>query len=290
MKKEPKVSVIINCLDGEKFVTKCISSVLNQNYNNLEIIFWDNKSNDQTANIIKKIPTKKIKYFQSKKTLPLYKAKNLAIKKAKGEYLAFLDIDDYWEKEKIKYQIDTIIKENSELVYTNHWIKKGKKKFIFSKSNLPSGFIIKDILKNYPISLSTVLMKKSLCLKYRKFSENYNIISDFDLIFKISLKNKISSINKPLATYLIHDSNTSEKSLNLRVKDMEQWIKFNKKILKKYNVFKDCKNIIERNNYLKLKYFIISNKRNIFFNNLHLVKKPFLKFKLYFHFIINTLK
>ena len=56
-----------------------------------------------------------------------------------------------------------------------------------------------------------------------------------------------------------------KKSLNLRVKDMEQWIKFNKRILKEYDVFKYCKNIIERNNYLKLKYFIISNKRNFFF-------------------------
>ena len=57
-------------------------------------------------------------------------------------------------------------------------IKKGKKKFIFSNP-IYSGFIIKDILKYYPITLSTVLMKKTLCLKYRKFSENYNIISDF---------------------------------------------------------------------------------------------------------------
>ena len=70
---------------------------------------------------------------------------------------------------------------------------------------------------------------------------------------------------------------------------MEQWINLIK-ILKEYDVFKHCKNIIERNNYLKLKYFIIKNNRNNFFNNLHLIKKPFLKFKLYLHFIINTLK
>ena len=73
MKKEnkPLVSVIINCHNGEKFLKDCISSIINQSYNNLELIFWDNKSEDNSAKIIKEFEDKRIKYFYSEKFFSL---------------------------------------------------------------------------------------------------------------------------------------------------------------------------------------------------------------------------
>ena len=84
--KNYKVSVIVNCLNGERFVNRSIKSILNQSYQNFEIIFWDNKSIDNSLKIVKKLQKEnnKIRIFSSKKTIKLYEARNKAIQKAKG--------------------------------------------------------------------------------------------------------------------------------------------------------------------------------------------------------------
>ena len=96
----PLISVIINCYNGEKFLKKSIESVINQTYSNWEIIFWDNLSNDNSKKIVNHYTDKRIKYFGAKNFTKLYEARNLAIEKASGEYIAFLDVDDWWTNNK----------------------------------------------------------------------------------------------------------------------------------------------------------------------------------------------
>ena len=99
-KKKKLISIIINCYNGEKYLTQTIKSVLRQTYRNWEIIFFDNNSKDNSVKIIKKFKDKRIKFYTSKNkfVLPLYRARNLAITKAKGEFITFLDVDDTWKK------------------------------------------------------------------------------------------------------------------------------------------------------------------------------------------------
>ena len=74
-----KISVIINCLNGERYLDQCLKSILNQKYKNIEIIFFDNLSSDNSKNIIRNFSDERIKFFSSKKKLPLYHARNQAI-------------------------------------------------------------------------------------------------------------------------------------------------------------------------------------------------------------------
>ena len=113
------VSIIMNCHNGEKFINRSIRSILKQKYQNFEIIFYDNFSNDNTRKIIKQYKDKRINYYKSNKRLKLYDARNKAIKKSKGEYITFLDVDDEWHKEKLKYQIEQFYKFNHDVSYTN---------------------------------------------------------------------------------------------------------------------------------------------------------------------------
>ncbi len=99
-KKLPLVSIIVNCFNGEKFLSQSIKTIFDQTYTNWEIIFWDNKSSDKSREIIKSFKDRRIKYFYSKKYNTLYKSRNLAIKKTKGDYICFLDTDDLWNKKK----------------------------------------------------------------------------------------------------------------------------------------------------------------------------------------------
>ena len=95
-KKLPLVSIILNCYNSAKFLKKSINSVVGQSYQNWELIIFDNFSSDNTKlEVLKFKKIKKIRYFKSKKLFNLYHARNLAIEKAKGSLITFLDADDW---------------------------------------------------------------------------------------------------------------------------------------------------------------------------------------------------
>ena len=110
-KTKPLVSIIVNCFNGEKYLKESLDSILNQTYKNWEIIFWDNRSTDQSSKIFKSYKDQRFKYFYAFEHTLLYKARNEAIKKADGELLAFLDVDDWWEKDKAHEKIDKSIQD-----------------------------------------------------------------------------------------------------------------------------------------------------------------------------------
>ena len=103
--KNPLVSVIMNCFNGELFLRDSIESVINQTYENWELIFWDNRSKDKSAEIFKSYKDKRLKYFYADEHVTLYKARNLAIDQSKGDFISFIDTDDLWNKNKLELQI-----------------------------------------------------------------------------------------------------------------------------------------------------------------------------------------
>ena len=263
---KPLVSVIMNCFNGDKFLKRSVKSVLNQSYKNIELIFWDNLSTDKSEIIIKKFKDKRIKYFKSKKFLTLYNARNFAIKKAKGNFISFLDADDWWDKNKIKKQLD-ILKKNTkiDIVYSNYYIFNhyNKKKRLVSKNLLPEGFITQNLLDNYRVGILTVLIKKKIFLK-EKFNKNYNIIGDFDFIIRISEAKNFLCIQQPLAYYRVHANNYSTKNLNLQFFELYEWLKKNKIIFNKKGYSLKYQILILVKIKIKIIVFKILSKFNFF--------------------------
>src|SRR5437868_4501867 len=101
----PLVSVIMNCLNGEQFLRDAIDSVIAQTYANWEIVFWDNASTDASASIAQSYHDDRIRYFRGDSTVPLGHARNLAIQKSRGTFIAFLDCDDLWLPTKLEKQL-----------------------------------------------------------------------------------------------------------------------------------------------------------------------------------------
>ena len=124
MTDNPLISIIMNCYNGEKYLQEALDSVINQTYKNWELIFWDNQSTDKSTNIVHSYNDNRIKCFYSKKHTLLYEARNLAIEKSQGGYLAFLDVDDYWDLTKLEKQM-LVFSKNSEvaIVYSNYSFK-----------------------------------------------------------------------------------------------------------------------------------------------------------------------
>ena len=220
----------MNCYNGEKYLNESISSLLSQNYKNWELIFWDNCSNDQSKKIFLKLKDKRLKYFKNKKFKNLYDSRNLAIKKAKGKFVCFLDTDDFWKKNKLSKQVRLFKKDkNLKFVYSNFFqLTQNTKKFkIFKNYTLPEGNISQKIIDDYCIGVLTVMIERKIFDKY-SFNKKFNIIGDFDLFFRLSKKLNIKCVQEPLAYYRIHDENYSRLKLIENLNEINIWLKKNK--------------------------------------------------------------
>ena len=252
----PLVSIIMNCHNGEKYLKKSIKSVISQNYKNWELIFWNNQSKDNSKKIFKLFKDKRLKYFESKKFQKLYEARNSAIKNAKGEYICFLDTDDWWVNSKLKNQLNLFSRDrNLKFIYSNFYLFDQKKKItkIYYKNLLPEGNITQKLLDRYCIGVLTVMIKKEI-FKNELFNRNYNIIGDFDLFLRLSMKYKIKCIQQPLAYYRLHNNNYSKLRLKEYVEEVSVWLK---KMKKEKNNKKYSFNNVEIMQFkLKIKEFL----------------------------------
>ena len=104
----PYISVIINCYNGEQFLRQAIDSVLNQNFQDWELIFWDNQSTDDSATILASYGDERIHYFYAETHSALGEARSCALAQANGRWVGFLDVDDLWFPEKLQRQVDAI--------------------------------------------------------------------------------------------------------------------------------------------------------------------------------------
>ena len=226
----PLVSIIMNCYNGETYLNDAVKSIISQKYKNFEVIFWDNQSRDNSSLIYKSFKDKRLKYYYAKKHTSLYRARNLAIKKAKGKLIAFLDTDDIWLKDKLSSQIEKFKNKKVCLVYSNYYILNqvtGLKKIAYKKI-LPEGLIYKDLLKNYFLGIGTVITKKDLFLKRKKyFNEKFNIIGDFDNFIRISKNNYFSCVQYPLSIYRIHNKSFSNLTYKMHIDELKFWVKKN---------------------------------------------------------------
>ena len=105
MINEPLVSILMNCYNGQEYLREALNSIINQQYKNWELIFWDNQSKDNSIKIFSDYKDKRFKLFRAEKHTVLYEARNLAIKKTSGELIAFLDTDDIWLPDKLTKQV-----------------------------------------------------------------------------------------------------------------------------------------------------------------------------------------
>ena len=260
IKNSPLVSVIINCFNGEKYLHEAIDSVLSQSYTNWEIIFWDNRSSDSSAEITKSYKEQRIKYYYAPRHTKLYEARNLAIAQANGELFAFLDCDDFWYEDKLIKQVELFKDNEVGFAYTNLHLKNentGSLKKCFKK--LESGYVFEKLIRKYNVSFSTVIISKTFWLKIpTKFNNNYNIIGDYDLVLRLSKICKASSIIEPLSYYRIHTSNES-KNRKQTNQELEDWLNKNADMLGDNSTFvyqriimNKCIMSILSNNYLNL--------------------------------------
>ena len=195
------VSVIIPYYRKKQYISRTLKSVINQSYKKLEIIIIYDDDNKEELKFLKQITLKdrRIKILVNKKNLGVGLSRNKGIKKSRGEYIAFLDADDLWLKDKIKNQISFMKRKEITFSHTSYSIVNSQN-MILSKRNAKNFLKLNDLIKSCDIGLSTVMIKKTH-LKTDKFP-NLKTKEDFVLWLKLLSKNvKIYGIDKNLVQW-----------------------------------------------------------------------------------------
>ena len=199
IKNNASVDIILPNYNSEKFINESIQSVIKQNFQNWRLIIIDDNSDQKTKKILKKYENfKKIKIYWLKQNRGAAYCRNYGIKNSKSSYIAFLDSDDYWEKNKLKNQISFMKINNYKFTYTNY-TTIGEKKI---KIKPPYKLSFSSFIKNTSIGTSTMIVKRNI-IKNIKFT-NTKICEDYFFKCKILKKIKFAhGLNKYLTRYRI---------------------------------------------------------------------------------------
>ena len=223
----PLVSVIMNCYNGAKYLREAIDSVLAQTDARWEIVFWDNQSTDESAAIVKSYVDERIRYFYAPEHTVLYAARNLAIQHARGEFIAFLDVDDQWLPTKLVEQLALFDDPEIGMACGNFWIDSERhgRRWLASKRTLPSGWVLSALLENFYVGLLTLMVRRTALESLEVTCDpRYHVIGDFDLVLRLAARWKLACVQTPVAIYRLHGSNESTRHRDRQVQELELWL------------------------------------------------------------------
>ncbi len=220
------VSIVINCHNSARFLRETIDSILAQTYPFWEVVFYDNASADSTAEIIKSYNDLRFLYFYSETLVPLGKARNLALEKCKGEYIAFLDSDDLWlpgklEKNVPLFEVDT----ETGLVYSDVLYFKnegGETMQLYKYRKHYTGYCFHEMLVDYFLCISSCIIRRETLLNLDHwFNERLFVCEDPDLFLRLALISKCAFCPEVLTKYRLHTQSLTFQKRELFFTEMD---------------------------------------------------------------------
>lgn len=258
-----KISVLMNCYNGAKYLKEAIDSVYSQTFTDWEIVFIDNCSTDNSAEIAKSYG-EKIKYYKTEKNIPLGAARNFGLKYCEGEFISFLDTDDIWFSYTLSEQLEAIESKKYALVYGNQVnINKNSEIINVTNINFKEGNIFPDLLEQFDIPIVTTMLRKEILEKeFLNFDINVHGSEEYCLFMQLAVKNEFKVILKPLVKYRILATSLTNKSIEFRSKDrvytLNKIQRENIDIEKKFKV--EYKEAYARADYYNVQYLISIKK------------------------------
>ncbi len=202
------VSVIIPTFNRAHVLGKCIDSVLNQSYQNLEVIIIDDGSTDNTKSVLSHYKDHIKVIYQNNSGVS--SARNAGVANANGKYIAFLDSDDSWHKDKLKIQLEKFENNNIALMACNAELVDitGNRTIIYDDS-IPEFSILDffDIYCHPYLGIPNVVLLKDVFNEMNGFNEELKTAEDIDLFLRVALKYNVGLVNNILTE--IHVSNDS---------------------------------------------------------------------------------
>jgi len=253
MKQLPKISIIMNCYNSDSFLKEAIDSVYEQTFTDWEIIFWDNVSTDDSA-VIAKSFNEKLRYYLAEKNTNLGEARNLALQKARGKYICFLDCDDLFLKNKLSMQYRIMENNAYAMCYGSTAIINSEGKISRKEQvRCTSGQVFKHLLDRYEIKMVSVMIRHSV-LKDNNlwFASHLKFCPDHNLFMEIASRYNVGVISQFIAQYRVQVNSLSRQTLDLASVEIKYTLD---KILKRdesINIKYPCE---VKSAYSKLSYY-----------------------------------
>ncbi|KAB0668621.1 glycosyltransferase [Oryzomonas sagensis] len=217
----PLVSVVVTCFNYGKYVGKAIDSVLKQTYRNVEIIVVNDGSTDNTDEVMcNYLKNPKIVYIQQENQGQAV-AKNMGIKRSRGEFVAFLDADDRWCVEKLEKQMVCFDNERTGVVYCRaRYIDENNDSFDYEMTGTylqpRRGAVTKWLLFDNFVQFSSSIVRKSCFERFGGFNESLEMGIDWDLWLRISTAYEFDYVDDRLFYYRMGHSGQMSKNLEER--------------------------------------------------------------------------
>lgn len=214
------VSIIMPCYNCEATIKKTLDSVLTQSFDSFKLYCVNDGSTDQTGKILDKMALlhKNMQVIHQKNSGQT-KAKNHALKIVQGEYIAFCDSDDLWDKDKLMYQYAYMDKNRDVgLCYTDGYYidEKDNQHGLIGYNKQLQGSCLRHLLLGNAIVASSVMLRAKLLKKVGVFDEKLTACENWELWTRIASVSKLGILEKPLISYRRHANNMSHNLERMR--------------------------------------------------------------------------
>ena len=210
-------SVVIPLYNKETYVAKTLNSVLNQTYQNFEVIIVNDCSTDNSLDVVKAARDHRIKITEHSENKGLSASRNTGINAATHSYIAFLDADDYWDSIYLETIRNLVKKYPEESVFAAHYRENFKGKFFIPKSKFPHSAkgkseLVRDFfvinLGRLILTQSCIVVNKSVFKKVGYYDEDVTFAEDIDFYIRCFSDYNLAFHNQHLCTILCHDPNS----------------------------------------------------------------------------------
>lgn len=215
------ISVVIPAYNRGYIIRKCIESVLQQTYQNIEVIVVDDCSIDNTVSVVKSIKDPRVQCYMLEKNRGACFARNYGVERSNGEYIAFQDSDDFWKEDKLEKQLAFMENSGAELVFCG---MNRNDPLNNTSTYYPSDFsdkkdILEQLLENNAISTQTILIKRT-CMKKISFDITFRRYQDWDF----AIQAVAAGVKIAYMPYSLVDSVIQKNSISATVKSGEAYI------------------------------------------------------------------
>lgn len=214
----PRVSVVMNCYNGERYLREAIDSVYAQDFTDWEIIFWDNGSKDASGSIARSYDDGRLRYFRAATTTTLGAARALAMAEARGEWVGFLDVDDFWFPNRLSRQLRELEGTDHVLCYAG--VREIRPDGSLIRDAMPrhdTGDMLDGQLRQYDINMVTPLMRRDVLTRYGlTFDPNVIASEEYNLFIRLMARGTVCAIHEVLGCWRISPGTLTDQA-------MESW-------------------------------------------------------------------
>jgi glycosyltransferase involved in cell wall biosynthesis len=214
MLENPLVSIVMPTYNRAKLILETIESVLHQSYPHWELIIVDDGSDDETEFVVNAISNSKIKYFRIAHTGLLGKVRNVGIEKSSGQYIAFLDSDDLWRRDKLEFQLSLLIKySNSKFCFSNGDQSGPSATLPADAIGLATGNLFESMLFKcqFPLYMPSLMVSTDIFNSIDMLNEKYRSGADIDFFYRLAFKYEGVFTNEKLINIRKEPGSNSDK-------------------------------------------------------------------------------